>query len=66
MFETIQEINGQGMTIFLVEQNAHVALGIADRGYVLQTGGIVMSDRADTLLADPRLSQAYLGEFKEE
>ena len=66
VFETIQEINGQGTTVFLVEQNAHVALSIADRGYVLQTGGIVMSDRADTLLADPRLSQAYLGEFKEE
>ena len=66
VFETIQEINGLGTTVFLVEQNAHVALGIADRGYVLQTGGIVMSDRADTLLADPRLSQAYLGEFKEE
>jgi branched-chain amino acid transport system ATP-binding protein len=66
VFETIQEINGQGTTVFLVEQNAHVALGIADRGYVLQTGGIVMSDRAETLLADPRLSQAYLGELREE
>jgi branched-chain amino acid transport system ATP-binding protein len=66
VLETIQEINGQGTTVFLVEQNAHVALSIADRGYVLQTGGIVMSDRADTLLADPRLSQAYLGELREE
>jgi branched-chain amino acid transport system ATP-binding protein len=66
VFETIQEINGQGTTVFLVEQNAHVALGIADRGYVLQTGGIVMSDRAETLLADPRLSQAYLGELRDE
>jgi branched-chain amino acid transport system ATP-binding protein len=66
VFETIQEINGQGTTVFLVEQNAHVALSIADRGYVLQTGGIVMSDRADTLLADPRLSQAYLGELRDE
>jgi branched-chain amino acid transport system ATP-binding protein len=66
VFETIQEINGQGTTVFLVEQNAHVALSIADRGYVLQTGGIVMSDQAATLLADPRLSQAYLGELREE
>ena len=64
VFETIKEINQQGTTIFLVEQNANIALSIADRGYVLQTGGIVMSDTAKGLLANPNLSQAYLGELK--
>ena len=64
VFETIQEINGQGVTIFLVEQNANVALSIADRGYVLQTGRIVMHDTAHNLLANPELSKAYLGEMQ--
>ena len=64
VFETIQEINGQGVTIFLVEQNANVALSIADRGYVLQTGRIVMHDDAKNLLANPELSKAYLGEMQ--
>jgi len=64
VFETIQEINGQGVTIFLVEQNANVALSIADRGYVLQTGRIVMHDTAENLLANPELSKAYLGELE--
>ena len=64
VFETIQEINGQGVTIFLVEQNANVALSIADRGYVLQTGRIVMHDTAQNLLANPELSKAYLGEMQ--
>jgi branched-chain amino acid transport system ATP-binding protein len=63
VFETIQEINREGVTIFLVEQNANVALSIADRGYVLQTGRIVMHDTAKNLLANPELSKAYLGEL---
>jgi branched-chain amino acid transport system ATP-binding protein len=64
VFETIQEINKEGVTIFLVEQNANVALSIADRGYVLQTGRIVMHDTAKNLLANPELSMAYLGELE--
>jgi branched-chain amino acid transport system ATP-binding protein len=64
VFETIQEINREGVTIFLVEQNANVALSIADRGYVLQTGRIVMHDTAKNLLANPELSKAYLGELE--
>jgi branched-chain amino acid transport system ATP-binding protein len=48
----------------VVEQNANVALGIADRGYVIQTGRIVMHDEAKTLLANPELSKAYLGELE--
>lgn len=63
VFETIERINGQGVTIFIVEQNANVALAIADRGYVIQTGKIVMQDSAAALLANPQLSQAYLGEM---
>lgn len=64
VFETIAEINKQGITILVVEQNANVALGIADRGYVIQTGRIVMQDEAKTLLANPELSKAYLGELE--
>jgi branched-chain amino acid transport system ATP-binding protein len=63
VFSIIQEINGQGTTIFLVEQNASMALEIADRGYVLQTGEIVMSDTASNLLNDPQMKEAYLGEL---
>jgi branched-chain amino acid transport system ATP-binding protein len=62
--ETISEINESGTTILLVEQNAHVALSIADRGYVLQTGRIVLADTAKALLEHPQLSQAYLGELE--
>lgn len=64
VFETIQDINRQGVTILLVEQNANVALAIADRGYVIQTGRIVMSDTATALLANPKLRDAYLGELE--
>lgn len=64
VFETIDEINNQGITILVVEQNANVALGIADRGYVIQTGKIVMHDDAKELLANPELSKAYLGELE--
>jgi branched-chain amino acid transport system ATP-binding protein len=64
VFDTIKEINALGVTILLVEQNAHVALSIADRGYVLQTGKIVLADTAEALLAHPNLSDAYLGELE--
>jgi branched-chain amino acid transport system ATP-binding protein len=64
VFETIDEISKQGLTILVVEQNANVALGIADRGYVIQTGRIVMKDTAEALLANPELSKAYLGELE--
>jgi branched-chain amino acid transport system ATP-binding protein len=64
VFETIQAINQQGMTVLVVEQNANVALAIAHRGYVIQTGRIVMTDSAANLLADPKLRDAYLGELE--
>jgi len=64
VFETIDEINNQGITVLVVEQNANVALSIADRGYVIQTGRIVMQDSAAALLANPELSKAYLGELE--
>jgi branched-chain amino acid transport system ATP-binding protein len=61
VFDRIQEINREGTTILLVEQNALMALQIADRGYVLQTGEIVLSDTADGLRQDPMVQKAYLG-----
>ncbi|MGD9028502.1 MAG: ABC transporter ATP-binding protein [Anaerolineae bacterium] len=61
VFDTIQEINGDGTTILLVEQNAHMALQIADRGYVLQTGEIVLQDTADGLRQNSMVQKAYLG-----
>jgi len=60
-FELIQKVNRQGTTIFMVEQNANMALSIADRGYVLQTGSIVLSDSASNLLCNEMMQQAYLG-----
>jgi branched-chain amino acid transport system ATP-binding protein len=62
IFEIIAEINQDGTTVLLVEQNAAQALRLASRGYVLETGSIVMSDDADTLLSDDRVRAAYLGE----
>lgn len=62
-FEIIEQINEAGVTVFMVEQNANMALSIADRGYVLQTGQIVLSDTADGLLNDPAMRKAYLGEL---
>ena len=63
IFETIKEINrNQGTTILLVEQNANLALHTASRGYVLETGRVVMEDRARKLLANPEIRKAYLGE----
>ena len=63
IFETIREINQQGTTILLVEQNANVALDIATRGYVLETGKIVNSASAEDLREDPKVREAYLGEI---
>jgi branched-chain amino acid transport system ATP-binding protein len=62
IFEVIRELNREGATILLVEQNAQMALKAAHRGYVLETGTIAMADAADKLLADPRVQNAYLGE----
>jgi branched-chain amino acid transport system ATP-binding protein len=62
-FEIIKQINEQGTTIFVVEQNANMALSIAHRGYVLQTGQIVLSDSAQGLLNNPQMREAYLGEL---
>src|SRR5947209_13722026 len=62
IFEIIREINEQGTTVLLVEQNASQALKLANRGYVLETGEVVMSDAAAALLADERVRAAYLGE----
>ncbi|MFQ5518020.1 MAG: ABC transporter ATP-binding protein, partial [Acidimicrobiia bacterium] len=61
-FEIIKQINEAGTTVFVVEQNANMALSIADYGYVLQTGQIVLADTAGDLLANPQMRQAYLGE----
>ncbi len=61
IFRIIQEINATGLTILLVEQNVRQALRIAQRGYVLETGKIVLSDTGTALLNDPRVVQAYLG-----
>ncbi len=61
-FGIIQEINDRGTTIFVVEQNANMALSIADRGYVLQTGRIVLADTAENLRNSKMMRQAYLGE----
>jgi branched-chain amino acid transport system ATP-binding protein len=61
IFETIRSLKAAGTTIFLVEQNAHAALAIADRGYVLETGRIVLQDSGRALLANERVKEAYLG-----
>jgi branched-chain amino acid transport system ATP-binding protein len=60
-FELIQQVNAQGVTIFMVEQNANMALSIATRGYVVQTGRIVLTDTAANLLNNEQLRKAYLG-----
>lgn len=61
-FDIIERINAEGVTVFVVEQNANMALSIADRGYVLQTGRIVLDDTAEDLLANEDLRKAYLGD----
>ncbi|MGW0774214.1 ABC transporter ATP-binding protein [Streptomyces sp. NPDC002835] len=62
IFDIVEEINKQGTTVLLVEQNATQALGLANRGYVLETGAVAMSGPAADLLADSRIREAYLGE----
>lgn len=66
VFGIIQTINRQGVAIFMVEQNANMALQIADRGYVLQTGQVVLSGPAKDLAANPAIREAYLGELQVE
>jgi branched-chain amino acid transport system ATP-binding protein len=60
-FEIIRQVHETGVAVLVVEQNANVSLSIADRGYVLQTGNVVLADRADALLANDELKKAYLG-----
>lgn len=61
IFEMIRQISQQGTTILLVEQNAHAALALADRGYVMATGEIILSDRAECLLRHEQVQRVYLG-----
>ncbi len=61
IFDIIRQIRDEGVTVFLVEQNAHKALQVADRGYVLENGRIVLADTSANLLANDRVRQAYLG-----
>ena len=61
-FELIRQIHADGMSVFMVEQNANMALSIADRGWVLQSGRVVLDDTAEALLANPELRASYLGE----
>lgn len=61
IFAAVRALKAQGTTIFLVEQNAHAALAIADRGYVLETGSVVLADTGAALLHDARVKEAYLG-----
>jgi branched-chain amino acid transport system ATP-binding protein len=61
IYETIAEINRQGTTILLVEQNANFALGVSNRGYVLETGKVVLTDESDALRENPEVQKAYLG-----
>ncbi|CAD6558608.1 High-affinity branched-chain amino acid transport ATP-binding protein LivF [Paraburkholderia hiiakae] len=61
IFDIIRAIREEGVTVFLVEQNANKALHVADRGYVLETGRVVLADSADNLLANDNIKRAYLG-----
>jgi branched-chain amino acid transport system ATP-binding protein len=62
IFEVIRDLNREGMSVLLVEQNARQALKLAHRGYVMETGSVTATDRCDALLNDPRIRAAYLGE----
>lgn len=61
VFATIEALRTKGITIFLVEQNAYMALAIADRGYVLETGSVVLTDSGERLIVNDRVKEAYLG-----
>ncbi len=61
IFQTIATIRARGVTILLIEQNAHLALRLADRGYVLETGRVVLAGPSRELLADPKVQESYLG-----
>ncbi len=61
VFESLKEINREGTTILVVEQNARMALQFAGRGYLLENGRVVLEGRSEELLADPRVKKAYLG-----
>jgi branched-chain amino acid transport system ATP-binding protein len=61
IYETIREINQQGITILLVEQNANYALDLAKRGYVLETGQVALANSSEELRTDPEVQRAYLG-----
>lgn len=62
VFEVIAEVNKEGIPVLLIEQNAQMALGAAQRGYVIETGEIVLEDDAKTLLGNDQVRKAYLGE----
>ena len=62
IFEVVREISGEGLTVLLVEQNARLALQAANRGYVMDSGLVTMSGDAKTMLDDPKVRAAYLGE----
>ena len=62
IFKIIKEVHAAGITVLLVEQNAKMALSIADRAYVLETGRIVLEGKADELMHDDSIKKAYLGE----
>jgi len=61
IFATIAALKAQGLTILLVEQNVHQALGVADRAYVVETGRVTLEGEADVLRQDPKVEQSYLG-----
>jgi branched-chain amino acid transport system ATP-binding protein len=62
VFETVLTISGEGVTILLIEQNAKLALEVASRGYVMESGEITLTGESKTLLSDPKVRAAYLGE----
>ena len=61
IFRILSEINQEGTTVLLIEQNANMALRLASRGYVLESGSIVMSGTGEELMGNPRVKEAYLG-----
>ena len=61
IFQVIEKVSSEGMTVILVEQNANLALQAADRGYVMDSGNMIMTGDAQALLSDPKVQEAYLG-----